>query len=218
MTQGAPAPLYKILLVDDNAIFREALKALMSPRPELAVVGEAGSGENAVALVKELKPDLVVMDINMPGQGGLLTTKQIKDAYPDVRVLILSGSDDDSNLYRAIENGAQGYLLKMAGSRDLLGGILSAARGEAVFSPGVASKALTALGGRGRTGGGQSLSLQEREVLGLISRGYTNAKIGDELSLSESAVSLHLRDILQKLHVTSRDEAAIAGHIRGYDR
>ena len=159
MTQGKAASLYKILLVDDHPIFREALKALMSPRPEFVVVGETGSGEEALVLVKKLHPDLVLMDIAMPGQGGLRATKQIKDAYPAVRVLILSASENDSDLYSAIETGAQGYLLKMAGSKELLAGISAAARGEEVFPASLAAKALT-LDGRGRTEAGSTRILR----------------------------------------------------------
>lgn len=199
----------RLLLVDDHPVFREGLAALLSARSDFQVVGEAGDGEQAVTLACELKPDLVVMDIRMPGMSGVEATRNIKSELPGVRVVMLTVSEDEEDLFEAVKAGAQGYILKNLASPDVIDLVHRAAGGEAAFTPALASKVLLALGGKKPPGVAEKLTPREREVLGHLVRGDSNASIARSLGLSESTVRFHLRNILSKLHAHSRTEAAV---------
>lgn len=198
----------RLLLADDHPIFREGLASLLSTRENFEVVGEASNGEEAVALARSLVPDLVLMDIHMPGLGGMEATRRIRDELPAVRVTMVTVSDDEEDLFEAVKAGAQGYIVKNLASIEVLDMVERAATGEAAFTPVLASKALLTLG-QGRRLGPSSLLPREKEVLEHLVEGQSNAIIAKNMGLSENTVRFHLRNILSKLHARSRTEAAV---------
>lgn len=198
----------KLLLVDDHPVFREGLAALLGTRSNFQIVGQASNGGEAVKLAREFSPDLVLMDINMPGVNGIEATRQIHSELPDTRIVILTVSDEEEDLFEAVRAGAQGYIVKSLTSRDVLDFIEKAAQGEAAFTPRLASRALLLLGGR-KQAERPLLTARERLVLEQLVRGHSNATIAKNLGLSEATVRFHLRNILSKLHAHSRTEAAI---------
>lgn len=199
---------FRLLLIDDHPIFREGLLGLLRLREDLEVVGQGSNGLEAVALARQLKPDMILMDITMPELDGLEATRRIKAEWPDVRILILTASEDEQNLFKAVKAGAQGYILKSHPSGEILSLIAAAAKGEAAFTPRLASKTLLALGG-GERGAAERLTPRETEVLEQLVQGHTNLTIARNLGLNETTVRFHLRNILSKLHVQNRTEAAV---------
>ncbi len=204
----------RILIVDDHVLFRDGVARALATRPDFQVVGEANDGLEAVALARESKPDLILMDIAMPRCNGLEATRQIKRERPDVPIIILTVSDHDQDLYEAIKSGAQGYLTKDLKARLLLDTIELVARGEAVFSGVVAAKILNDFeehreGTAEKDETTDKLSNREIEVLELLARGESNNEIATLLGLSESTVKNHLRTILEKLHLRNRVQAAV---------
>ncbi len=202
-----------VLLVDDHDLFRTGLRNLLEEQG-LEIVGEAATGAAAVAQVRDLTPDVVVMDLNMPGMGGVEATRHIAQAAPLTRVVMLTISDQDSDVIDAILAGACGYLLKDASIHDLVAGIEAAARGEALISPHVAAKVLQ----RVRAASAQpeieelirtELSEREIEVLKLIANGKDNAVIAAELHISPKTVKNHISNILMKLQIDNRIQAAV---------
>ncbi len=198
----------RVLVVDDHPIFREGLCALLATLPGFEVVGQAGSGEEAIRATHATAPDLVVMDIRMPGMGGLEATRRIQAECPGVRIVILTVSEAEDDLFEAVRAGAQGYALKNLDSAAVLDLLSRAAAGEPAFTPALAARALQQWA-HGAAGGVGRLSQREREVLRELVTGATNAAIAQTLGLSESTVRFHLRNILSKLHAQSRTEAAI---------
>jgi two-component system, NarL family, nitrate/nitrite response regulator NarL len=200
----------RVLLVDDHLLFRKGLASLMAARSELKVVGEASDGREALDLVRELRPDLILMDVNMPVCGGLEATKLIKAEMPAARVVMLTVSDEETDLYQAIRSGAQGYLLKNLRPDSLFEMIGDAMRGEAPLSPGVAAKILEDLG-RTRerepevaAEGLAELTQREQEILVLVVDGASNREIAVRLGITEGTVKNHLHHILEKLHLNNR--------------
>lgn len=205
----------RTLLVDDHPLFREGIAALLGTRRgDFEVVGEAGNGDEAVRLARESVPDLILMDIRMPTMGGLEATRIVKGEFPGVRIVMLTVSEHDEDLFKAVQAGAQGYILKNLATPDVLDLIKKAAAGEAAFTPAMASRALE-LWGRGGIGDIERLSPRERDVLEELVSGASNAVIAETLGLSESTVRFHLRNILSKLHASSRTEAAVRAVSRG---
>lgn len=202
----------RILLVDDHAHFRAGLRALLATAPELEVCGEAGSGEEAIAVVAARQPDVVLLDLAMPGMGGVAATERIVAASPHVRVLVLSMADDDDSVFAALRAGARGYLLKGAGRAEILRSVRAVADGEAIFGPTVATR-LTAFfaGARGAATATAppfpELTAREREVLDLIARDRTNPQIAAELGVSGKTVRNHVSNIFAKLQVADRAQA-----------
>lgn len=198
----------RVLLADDHALFRDGIASLLATR-SYDVVGQASSGAEAVQLAAELKPDLILMDIRMPGQNGLAATRLIKASQPDSRIVILTVSEDDADLFEAIKSGAAGYLLKslQAGQFfELIGAVL---RGEAGLTPELASKILHEFARPAAPAaepGPDDLTPREREVLGLVAQGATNAEVAARLVISENTVKFHMKNILQKLHARNRAE------------
>ncbi|MBI2953214.1 MAG: response regulator transcription factor [Chloroflexi bacterium] len=196
----------RILVADDHPVFRDGVIALLNTRKNFEVVGEANSGEDAVALARTLKPDLVLMDIHMPGLGGIEATRQIRAELRTVRVIMVTVSDNSEDLFEAVKAGAQGYIVKNLSSIEVLDLVEKAAMGEAAFTPVLASKALLALGGDLEQ---PAISPREQEVLEHLVQGYSNAIIAKKIGLSEATVRFHLRNILSKLQARSRTEAAV---------
>ena len=212
-------PPLRILLVDDHALFRRGIASCLARRPDMLVVGEAVDGLDALREVRRLHPDLVIMDISMPRCNGLDALKAIKRERPETRVVMLTVSDDDDDLFSAVKAGAEGYLLKNLDPPDLYSMLEALERGEAPLSPALASRILkeirdprVAVAG---AAGDESLSSREVEVLGLVTEGRTNAEIAERLFVTENTVKMHLRHILDKLHLQNRVQAAVYGVRRG---
>jgi DNA-binding NarL/FixJ family response regulator len=204
----------RVLLVDDHDLFRTGLKNLLEEQGGLDVVGEAANGAEAVRLVRELAPDVVVMDLNMPKMSGVEATRHITALSPLTRVIVLTISDDDADVMDAIVAGACGYLLKHASIADVVTGIRSAAVGAALISPMIASKVLGRV--RATTADKEmaeairaELSDRELEVLKLIANGKDNAQIAAELVISPKTVKNHISNILMKLQIQNRIQAAV---------
>lgn len=201
----------RVLLVDDHAIVRLGLTTLINDEPHLEVVGEAGTAAEALAAVERLRPEVVLMDIRMPGEGGIEATRQITTRFPETKVVMLTSFADDDLVVRAISAGAVGYVLKQVGNEELLRAIAAAARGEAILDPATTARLLARVRAAERQAEADAfrdLSVREREVLAQVARGKTNAEIGQTLNLSEKTVRNYLSTILEKLHLTNRVELA----------
>ncbi len=203
----------RVLIVDDHDLFRTGLRNLLEEKA-VQVVGEAATGGDAVRIVRELAPDVVVMDLNMPGMGGVEATRHISTAAPLTRVVMLTISDQDSDVIDAILAGACGYLLKDASIEELIAGIEAAARGESLISPTIAAKVLQRVRATSTQPEYEStiraeLSEREIEVLKLIANGKDNAVIAAELHISPKTVKNHISNILMKLQIDNRIQAAV---------
>jgi two-component system NarL family response regulator len=208
------APRTRVLLADDHTLFREGLQMIINSQPDMEVIGEASDGLEAVVKTLELKPELVLMDIQMPGCDGLEAARQIKKDLPTTIVVMLTVRSDDEKLFLAIKNGAQGYLLKNMHSSELLELLRKAIAGDPAISPGLAGRMLeefrrlSRLEVKSEPDESAGLSIREQEILGQVARGLTDKEIAASLSLSVHTVKSHLRNILSKLQVTGRKEAA----------
>lgn len=205
----------RILIADDQALFREGLRTLLSTRPDMEVVGEAGDGEEAVALVERLQPAVVLMDLRMPRVDGIEATARIRERWPAIPVLVLTTFDDDANLFGALRAGAAGYLLKDVSSETLVSAIHAATRGESFLQSTVTGRVVAAIARLMESGGPQAspltaaLSPREREILKLLGNAASNKEIADRLCLAEGTVKNHVTSILIKLDVRDRTQAAI---------
>ncbi len=201
----------RVLLVDDHPLYREGLAVALTAMPDVEVVGESGDGESALRLAAEAAPDVVLMDLHLPGISGVEATRRLMGSHPDMAVLVLTMRDGDDSVLAAMRAGARGYLLKGADRAEIARALAAVAAGEVVFSAGVASRVLAffARGSRGR----QALSPfpdltdREREVLDLVARGLTNSAIATRLVVSEKTVRNHVSNVFAKLQVTRRSEA-----------
>ncbi len=207
-------PKTRVLLADDHALLREGLAGIVDSQPDMEVVGEASDGLEAIVMAGELRPDLILMDIQMPGCDGLEATRQIKKQLPDTVIVVLTVRDDEEKLFEAIKSGAQGYLLKNIRSKQMLEMLHGALRGEAAIQPHLAGRMLEEfrrLSQIPRSASESSqdlLTTREQEVLGLIAQGLADKEIAAQLNISLYTVKSHLRNILAKLQVSSRREAA----------
>ncbi|HEY7094398.1 MAG TPA: response regulator transcription factor [Ktedonobacterales bacterium] len=200
-----------VMIVDDHAVVRQGIRALLEAEGGFQVVGEAGSGGEAALLAVDLAPDVVLMDLVMPEMDGVTATRLIKQNSPRSQVIVLTSYHEDEHIYPAIRAGALSYLLKSVGLDELVGAVRKAARGEATLHPHVAARLAQEL--HGASAGTRwlydTLSEREREVLGLIATGLTNAQIAERLVISERTVKSHVNNILSKLQVADRTQAAI---------
>jgi len=208
-----------ILLVDDHALFRSGIHALLQRYPEFTVVGEATDGLEGFKQAKLLMPDVVLLDLNMPGISGLEALKMIKEAMPDTCVIMLTVSEDADDLLSAIRAGANGYLLKNIDMDAFVDSLNHAINGEAVISPQLTSKLVSGLqGGKcpSAASAEQELSAREREVLALLAEGASNKELARRLDVAESTIKIHIQHILRKLNLTSRVQAAVYAIEHGY--
>ena len=206
----------RILIADDHPVFRFGLKALLATEPEFEVVGEASTGTEAVSLARELAPDVILMDINMPGLNGIEATRRIVAARPETGILIVSMLDDDS-VFAALRAGARGYLLKGSEGDATLRAICTIAEGGTIFSPGIAGQVMKYFaGGKPETADPfPELTEREREILALLAQGLSNAEIAKELTISLKTVRNHISNIFNKLQVSDRLQAALRAREAG---
>ncbi len=202
----------RILVVDDHDLFRKGIARLIDSQPDLEVVGEAQDGTDAFEKALALAPDVVLMDIEMPGWDGKEATRRIKAEKPGVQVVMLTVSDDEESLFAAVRAGASGYLLKNVKPEELFRRLRGVVHGEAAISPLLAAKILREFArldqGAPMPQSIDGLSARETEVLGLVAKGLTNREIGEQLHIAENTVKNHLRNILDKLHLNNRAQAA----------
>ena len=204
----------RLVIADDHPVVRDGLRAMLETQPDIEVVGEATTGAEALSLVSEALPDLVLMDLQMPDVDGATATRRIRDEFQNVRVLVLTTYGTDADISRAVDAGATGYLLKDARREELFSAVRAAARGESVLSPGVASRVL----GRMRAPAEESLSAREIEVLEAVARGLSNRAVARSLHISEATVKTHLLHIFGKLGVDDRTAAVTVALERGIIR
>jgi len=208
----------RVVLADDHPVFRHGLRALLEEATDIEVVGEASSGEAGVELAESLRPDLVLMDIKMPGVNGIDATRRIHSECPDVRVLILTMFEDDNSVFAAMRAGARGYILKDADKEDLLRAVRSVGRGEAIFSPAIATRVLDYFTSGPSTMSRDAfpmLTARERDLLQLLARGLSNAQIAAELGLSVKTVGNYVSSVLTKLQVADRAQAIVRARDAG---
>lgn len=209
----------RVLLADDHALFREGLAGIINSQPDLKVVGEANDGLEALVKARELKPDLILMDVQMPGMDGVEAARQIKQTLPETIIVMLTVRGEDEILFEALKHGAQGYLLKEIRSQDLLEMVRGARRGEAALSPTLAGHVLAEFRRMSKYGAvyesDDGLTERELQVLIKVSQGATDKEIAEALTISLNTVKTHIRNILSKLHVSTRREAARVAKTKG---
>ncbi len=207
----------RLVLVDDHALFREGLISLLSFQDDFTVVGEAEDAEGALSQARALEPDIVLMDIELPGEDGVTATQRLTMEIPAVTVVMLTVHGDSQTLFEAIKAGAQGYLIKNVRSRELLEQLSGLARGEAAISRRIDTRILEEI--RGQTdpfGPDEKLTAREMEVLELVTARLSNAEITERLVISEHTVKNHMKSILSKLHLHDRHQAAAYGVALGW--
>lgn len=211
-------PPIRVLIADDHPLFRKGMRTLLDSMPETGVIGEATSGQQAIEMALALKPDLILMDLKMPGGGGLSAIGQLSQQMPDARILVVTLFEDDESVFTALKAGARGYVLKDADEDEMMRAIQAVAQGEAIFSPAIASRLMdyfTATKTSPHAEAFPDLTEREREILALISRGRSNSEIAEELSISLKTVRNHASNIFNKLQVADRTQAAIRAREAG---
>jgi DNA-binding NarL/FixJ family response regulator len=204
----------RLLIADDHPVVRDGLRAMLATQPDMELVGEAATGTEAVTRARAMRPDVVLMDLQMPGLDGPGAIATLREQVPEVRVLVLTTYGTDADITRAVDAGATGYLLKDAPREQLFGAIRAAARGESVLSPSVATRVL----GRMRAPAEEALSPRELEILQAVARGLSNKEIGRQLYVSEATVKTHLLRVFSKLGVDDRTAAVTVALERGIIR
>jgi DNA-binding NarL/FixJ family response regulator len=209
----------RVILADDHALVRQGIRQFLENAEDIEVVAEAADGEKALLLVAELRPDVALLDVQMPGMSGIEATRQIKARFPEVRVLVLTAYDDDPYVFALLQAGADGYLLKTVEVDDLLRAVRAVHRGESALSPEVTQKVLQQLRTRHPAGAGEQIEMltsRELEILRRAAQGLTNKAIGQDLGISDRTVQGHLASIFGKLGVASRTEAVTEALKRGW--
>ncbi|HET9587414.1 MAG TPA: response regulator transcription factor [Anaerolineales bacterium] len=205
------AEAISVLLVDDHSMVREGVRAFLVTQPDIMVVGEAGSGEEAIKLAEQHVPDVILMDLIMPNMDGVEATRRVKQVSPRSRVVVLTSYHEDEHIFPALKAGALSYVLKDISAEELASAVRKAALGEAVLHPRVAARVIKELQGRREDALNPFTELSEREleVLKLIADGMSNAEMAAKLFLSEKTVKGHVSNILSKLHLADRTQAAV---------
>ncbi|HEY3833579.1 MAG TPA: response regulator transcription factor [Acidimicrobiia bacterium] len=209
----------RVLIADDHTLFRRGVRSLLSTVPEIEVVGEASDGESAVALTEELAPDVVLMDLQMPGGGGLAAIRLLTERSPTANVLVVTMSEDDDSVFAAMRAGARGYVLKDMDAEDLASAIIVVGRGEALFSRSIAARMMSFFS-ESHTSARPfpELTGSEHKVLQLMASGANNAAIAGELSLSPKTVRNYISNIFRKLQVADRSQAIVIAREAGMER
>ena len=215
----------KVLIADDHAFYREGVRAFLSNTTNLEVVGEASNGDEAIQQAMELAPNVILMDLKMPGMNGIDATRRIHESDSKIGVLVLTMFDDDDSVFAAMRAGARGYLLKDADKDEVVRAIVAVERGEAIFSPAIAqrmiqyfSAAPAASSGKKQSGEFSELTERELEILNLIAKGDNNNTIANKLSLSIKTVQNYVSSILTKLQVTDRAQAIVRAREAGFGK
>jgi DNA-binding NarL/FixJ family response regulator len=214
---GAPEAVdpIRVVICDDHAVFRRGLTMVLADEPGIEVVGEAEDGDAAVAVAEELAPDVVLMDVRMPKRSGIEATRAIAELVPTARIVMLTVSDEEEDLYEAVKAGAAGYLLKEISIEEVAEAIRSVMTGQSLITPSMASKLLAEFSNLSKKAEARNavpaprLTERELEVLRLVAQGMSNKEIASELYISENTVKNHVRNILEKLHLHSRMEAVV---------
>ncbi len=212
---GGSGEKLRVMVVDDHALFRRGLEMVLSQEPDIELVGEASDGQEAIDRAQEVMPDIVLMDVRMPKRSGIEATAQIKEILPHVKILMLTISDEEGDLYDAIKAGASGYLLKEIPIEEVADAIRTVSAGQSRISPSMASKLLNEFAAMSKASDERPqmpsprLTDREMEVLRLVAQGLNNRDIAKQLFISENTVKNHIRNILEKLHLHSRMEAVV---------
>jgi DNA-binding NarL/FixJ family response regulator len=215
VTDSPDKEVVRVLIADDQALFRRGLYVVLGTEEDIEVVAEAEDGEEAIAKAEELVPDAVLMDVRMPRVNGIDAARRIRELLPSTKILMLTVSDEEDDLYEAIKAGANGYLLKEISVEEVASAIHSVVQGQSLISPSMASKLLNEFNSLARQAAEKEelpapvLTARELEVLKLVARGMSNKDVADELFISENTVKNHVRNILEKLHLHSRMEAVM---------
>ena len=212
----------KVLIADDHAFYREGVRAFLNNTADIEVVGEAGNGDETIAKAKEVTPDVILMDLKMPGMNGIEATRRIHETDSTIGVLVLTMFDDDDSVFAAMRAGARGYLLKDADKDEVVRAIVAVEREEAIFSPAIAQRMIqyfsatpAALSSKKQSGEFSALTERELEILNLIARGDNNNTIANKLSLSIKTVQNYVSSILTKLQVADRAQAIVRAREAG---
>ncbi len=214
----------RVLLADDHVMLRQGTVALLRRERDIQIVAEAGNGQEAVDLARQLKPDIVVMDVRMPVLSGIEATRRIRESQPNIQVLVLTAHDDDQYVFSLLEAGASGYLLKTAPISELVKAVRQVRAGESPLDPSIARKVVLHMSGKSSQSAStaspteaiEELTARELEVLQLLAQGLNNNAIAETLSISDRTVQAHLTNIFAKMHVSSRLEAVLVAIRRGW--
>jgi len=211
----------KVLIADDHVFYREGVRALLSNVPEIEVIGEANNGDEAILQTEALHPEVILMDLKMPGMNGIDATRKIHEAHPTIGVLVITMFDDDDSVFAAMRAGARGYLLKDADKDEVVRAIVAVERGEAIFSPAIAQRMMHYFSSPGSASKKNQpdefagLTERELEILDLIAQGHNNTVISNKLSLSIKTVQNYVSSILTKLQVVDRSQAIVRAREAG---
>ncbi len=211
--------MIKIVVADDHEVVREGTRRMLERESDMVVVGEAADGREAVRLVSELRPDVLVLDVRMPGLSGIEVTRKVKEVHPRVRVLVFTAHDDSRYVFPLLDAGADGYLLKTVGQRDLVKAIRDVYRGETALHPSVARRVVQRLTHKDRfqaEGMVEALTEREMEVLRAVARGWSNKEVSAALHISPHTVQVHLSNIFAKIGVNTRTEAVLYAIRQGW--
>ncbi|MHC4234186.1 MAG: response regulator [Planctomycetota bacterium] len=212
------ADTIRVVIADDHPLFRDGVVNSLDSEPDIAVVGQAASGEAALNLVEDLLPDLLLLDITMPGVGGIEIARRVSTTYPVTDIVMLTVSENHDNLIRALKAGARGYVVKGVSAPELVEIVRAVANGEAYISPALANNVLFEMTHEDTASPLDVLTEREREILVLVSQGLRNREIAEQLHLAEKTIRTYMSNVLQKLHVRSRVEAVLFAQRHGLNR